>query len=290
MCDSGAGRPRRAGDDGAVIVLAATPIGNLGDASRRLVEALTNASVVAAEDTRTAVHLMRALGVENRPRLIALHEHNERDRAQEVVELARAEDVVVLTDAGMPAISDPGFPLVAAAAAADVTVTALPGPSAVLTALALSGLPTDRFAFEGFPNRRQGERRRAFAALADEPRTLVFFESPHRLADTLADLAETFGSDRPAAVCRELTKLHEEVRRGSLADLAAWAADGVRGEICIVVGGASTSDTVVELDTGVQLVLDRVAAGVRMKEASAAVAQATGLSRRALYEGALAAR
>lgn len=283
------GRPP-ARDDGPVIVLAATPIGNLGDASRRLIEALANASVVAAEDTRTAVHLMRALGVENRPRLIALHEHNERDRAAEVVDLARDDDVVVLTDAGMPAISDPGFPLVAAAAAAGVTVTAIPGPSAVLTALAVSGLPTDRFAFEGFPTRKQGERRRVFAALAGEPRTLVFFESPHRVADTLADMADAFGADRPAAVCRELTKLHEEVRRGPLGELAAWAADGVRGEICVVVAGAPSAEGPVDLEAGVRLVLERVAAGVRMKEASVAVAQATGLSRRDLYEGALAAR
>ena len=273
-----------------MIVLAATPIGNLGDASRRLIETLSNASVVAAEDTRTAVHLLRALGIENRPKLIALHEHNERARAADLVEAAREEDLVVLTDAGMPAISDPGFPLVAAAAAAGVTVTVIPGPSAVLTALAVSGLPTDRFAFEGFPSRRGAERRRAFQALAGEQRTLVFFESPHRLGDTLADMAGAFGDDRPAAVCRELTKLHEEVRRGSLAELAAWAAEGARGEICVVVGGASDASLAVDLSSGVRLVLERVAAGARMKEASTAVADATGLSRRDLYEGALAAR
>jgi 16S rRNA (cytidine1402-2'-O)-methyltransferase len=273
-----------------VIVLAATPIGNLGDASRRLVETLSNATIVAAEDTRTAIHLMRALGIENRPRLIPLHEHNERARAAEVVELARDADVVVLTDAGMPAISDPGFPLVEAAAAAGVTVTALPGPSAVLMALAVSGLPTDRFTFEGFPTRKQGERRRVFEALAGEQRTMVFFESPHRLADTLADMAAAFGDDRRGVVCRELTKLYEEVKRDSLAGLAAWAADGVRGEICVVVAGASASDDVVSIEDGVRLVLERVAAGTRMKEASAAVADATGLSKRDLYEGALAAR
>jgi 16S rRNA (cytidine1402-2'-O)-methyltransferase len=273
-----------------VIVLAATPIGNLGDASARLVETLSNASVVAAEDTRTAVHLLRALGIENRPRLIALHEHNERERAADVVELAREDDVVVLTDAGMPAISDPGFPLVEAAAAAGVTVTAIPGPSAVLTALAVSGLPTDRFTFEGFPTRRAGERRRAFEALAGERRTMVFFESPHRLADALADMTSAFGADRRAAVCRELTKLHEEVRRGSLAELAEWAAEGVRGEICVVVEGASGEVDATSIEDGVRLVLDRVAAGARMKEASAAVADATGLSRRDLYQGALAAR
>jgi 16S rRNA (cytidine1402-2'-O)-methyltransferase len=273
-----------------VIVLAATPIGNLGDASRRLVETLSNATIVAAEDTRTAIHLMRALGIENRPRLIPLHEHNERARAAEVVELARDADVVVLTDAGMPAISDPGFPLVEAAAAAGVTVTALPGPSAVLMALAVSGLPTDRFTFEGFPTRKQGERRRVFEALAGEQRTMVFFESPHRLADTLVDMAAAFGDDRRGVVCRELTKLYEEVKRDSLAGLAAWAADGVRGEICVVVAGASASDDVVSIEDGVRLVLERVAAGTRMKEASSAVADATGLSKRDLYEGALAAR
>ena len=273
-----------------MIVLAATPIGNLGDASRRLVETLSNATIVAAEDTRTAIHLMRALGIENRPRLIPLHEHNERARAAEVVELARDADVVVLTDAGMPAISDPGFPLVEAAAAAGVTVTALPGPSAVLMALAVSGLPTDRFTFEGFPTRKQGERRRVFEALAGEQRTMVFFESPHRLADTLVDMAAAFGDDRRGVVCRELTKLYEEVKRDSLAGLAAWAADGVRGEICVVVAGASASDDVVSIEDGVRLVLERVAAGTRMKEASAAVADATGLSKRDLYEGALAAR
>lgn len=273
-----------------VIVLAATPIGNLGDASRRLVETLSNAGVVAAEDTRTAIHLMRALGIENRPRLIALHEHNERAKAAEVVELARDEDVVVLTDAGMPAISDPGFPLVEAAAAAGVTVTALPGPSAVLMALAVSGLPTDRFTFEGFPTRKGGERRRLFASLSGEQRTMVFFESPHRLGDTLADMAAGFGDERRAVVCRELTKLHEEVRRDTLASLAAWAAEGVRGEICIVVEGASGSGEVATIEDGVRLVLERVAAGSRMKEAAAAVADATGLSKRDLYEGALAAR
>jgi 16S rRNA (cytidine1402-2'-O)-methyltransferase len=273
-----------------VIVLAATPIGNLGDASARLVETLSNAAVIAAEDTRTTTHLLRALGIENRPRLIALHEHNERERAADIVELAREDDVVVLTDAGMPAISDPGFPLVQAAASAGVTVTVIPGPSAVLTALAVSGLPTDRFTFEGFPSRKQGDRRRAFEALAGERRTMVFFESPHRLADTLGDMAQGFGAERPAVVCRELTKLHEEVRRGSLAELASWASDGVRGEICIVVAGTTDDVSAATIEDGVRLVLERVAAGSRMKEASAAVADATGLSRRELYEGALAAR
>ncbi len=269
-----------------MIILAATPIGNLGDATTRLVEALARAEVIAAEDTRVAIHLMRALGIDNRPRLIALHEHNETAKAGELVELARETDLLVLTDAGMPAISDPGFPLVEAAAAAGVTVTVLPGPSAVLTALALSGLPTDRFTFEGFVPRKS--RRVAFRALVREERTMVFFDSPHRVAETLADMTAVFGPDRRAAVCRELTKLHEEVRRGPLSELAVWAADGVRGEICVVVAGAVRAE--VAVDDAVAQVLELVASGVRLREASTEVAELTGLSRRDLYEGALATR
>ncbi len=196
---------------GVVIILAATPIGNLGDASRRLVEALESATVIAAEDTRTTVRLLSALGVANRPRLVALHDHNEKQRAGELVELAREQDVLLLSDAGMPTVSDPGYGVVAAAAEAGVVVTAIPGPSAVLTALAVSGLPTDRFCFEGFLPRKPGERRGALAALAREPRTMVFFESPARIGASLADMAVAFGADRRAAVCRELTKLYEEV-------------------------------------------------------------------------------
>ncbi len=266
-----------------VIILAATPIGNLGDASRRLVEALENAEVIAAEDTRTTVHLLRALGVANRPRLLALHEHNEVERAAEVVELARETDVLVLTDAGMPAISDPGFPLVAAAAEAGVTVTAIPGPSAVLTALAVSGLPTDRFAFEGFVPRKG--RVPYFSALAREERTMVFFESPNRLAESLADLATALGADRRVVVARELTKLHEEVRRGTASELAAWAASGVRGEICVVVAGAEPASA--SLEGGIDQVRALVAAGASLKDAAAEVAEATGLGRRDLYQGAL---
>ncbi|MBC7725844.1 MAG: 16S rRNA (cytidine(1402)-2'-O)-methyltransferase [Burkholderiaceae bacterium] len=269
-----------------MIILAATPIGNLGDASRRLVEALGNAEVIASEDTRVTIHLMRALGIENRPRLIALHEHNEQAKAAEIVELARDTDVLVLTDAGMPAISDPGFPLVAAAAAAGVTVTALPGPSAVITALALSGLPTDRFSFEGFVPRKA--RLGALRLLAREERTMVFFESPHRIAECLTDMARAFGDDRRVAVCRELTKMFEEVKRGTASELAEWASAGVKGEICIVVQGAAHVEA--DLGGGIAQVLALVASGARLKEASAEVAEATGLGRRELYEGALAAR
>ena len=269
-----------------MIILAATPIGNLGDASRRLIEALENAEAIAAEDTRTAIHLMRALGVENRPRLIALHEHNEVAKAAELVESARDSDLLVLSDAGMPGISDPGYPIVAAAAAAGVAVTAIPGPSAVITALAVSGLPTDRFSFEGFLPRKG--RLEFLRGLAAERRTMVFFESPNRLADALGDLVAAFGAGRRAAVCRELTKLYEEVRRGTVADLAEWAAGGVKGEIVIVVEGAG--EPVLDLDAGVARVLDLVAEGSRLKEATAEVAELSGLGRRELYEAALRAR
>ncbi|WP_295012054.1 16S rRNA (cytidine(1402)-2'-O)-methyltransferase [uncultured Microbacterium sp.] len=271
-----------------MIILAATPIGNLGDASRRLVEVLEEAKTVAAEDTRTTQRLLQALGIANRPRLIALHDHNEKVKAAELADLAATEDLVVLSDAGMPTVSDPGYGLVAAAVERGVTVTAIPGPSAVVTALAISGLPTDRFAFEGFLPRKAGERRSALSALAAEPRTLIFFEAPSRLAATLGDMAASFGSGRRAAVCRELTKMFEEVRRGTLAELAEWAADGVRGEIVIVVEGAtprevSAEDALAE----VQALVDQ---GVRLKEACAEVAAATGLRSRELYQAALAAR
>ncbi|WP_173924557.1 16S rRNA (cytidine(1402)-2'-O)-methyltransferase [Agromyces sp. Marseille-P2726] len=271
-----------------MIILAATPIGNLGDASVRLRDALEHADVVASEDTRVTQRLLAGLGIRNRPRLIALHEHNERQKADELVELARDRDLLVLSDAGMPTVSDPGFPLVQAAVAAGVDVTAIPGPSAVITALAVSGLPTDRFAFEGFLPRKAGDRARRVAELAMDRRTLVFFEAPSRLAASLDALADAFGPDRPAAVCRELTKLHEEVRRGGLGELAAWASGGVRGEICIVVGGAAAERA--DAAGALERVLELAASGTRLKDAATLVAAESGLGRRDLYEAALAAR
>ncbi len=271
-----------------MIILAATPIGNLGDASRRLVEALEQAAVVVAEDTRTTQRLLSALGIANRPRLVALHDHNEKQRAAEIVALAQDEDVLVVSDAGMPTVSDPGYGLVAAAAAQGVTVTALPGPSAVVTALAVSGLPTDRFAFEGFLPRKSAERQALAVSLAAERRTLVFFESPARLAASLADLAAGFGPDRRAAVCRELTKLHEEVRRGTLAELAEWAAEGVRGEIVVVVAGADAQ--ALPFPDAVTQVLELTRDGMRLKDAAGEVSAHTGHSSRELYQAALAVR
>lgn len=271
-----------------MLLIAATPIGNIGDASTRLREAFTEARVIAAEDTRRTVRLLRLLGIEAPGELVSLHEHNERDRAEWLVDRAESELVVLVSDAGTPTVSDPGFRVVQLAAARGIEVSAIPGPSAVTAALAIAGLPTDRFAFEGFPPRRAGERSRLFAQLAPERRTLVFFEAPGRLAATLAGLADAFGAERPAAVCRELTKLYEEVRRGTLAELAEWAADGVRGEIVIVVGGAP--EATVTPETALAQVRERVARGERLKDASRAVAATSGLPSRELYAAALADR
>ncbi|MFC7432537.1 MULTISPECIES: 16S rRNA (cytidine(1402)-2'-O)-methyltransferase [unclassified Agrococcus] len=272
-----------------MLLVAATPIGNLGDATTRLREALASAPVIAAEDTRSAQRLLAALDVrrDERPRLVAVHEHTEDALAPELAEQARDVDVLLLTDAGMPTVSDPGYRLVQAAIAAGVPVTVLPGPSAVLTALALSGLPTDRFAFDGFLPRKQGERRAALRGLADERRTVVLFESPHRIADALADVAHVLG-DRPVAVARELTKRFEEVRRGTAAELEPWAREGVKGEIVLVIGGAQPAPA--SLEDAVADVLARVAAGERLKEAAGAVAERTGRGRSELYDAALAVR
>jgi 16S rRNA (cytidine1402-2'-O)-methyltransferase len=272
--------------DPGVLVLAATPIGDPRDAAPRLAQELTGADVVAAEDTRRLRRLCAELGVSPAGTVLSYHEHNEASRTPELVErLVAGERVVVVTDAGMPSVSDPGYRLVGAAVAAGVRVTCVPGPSAVLMALAVSGLPVDRFCFEGFLPRKAGERGRALAGLVDERRTMVFFEAPHRIDATLAAMAEAFGADRPAAVCRELTKTYEEVRRGGLAELAEWAADGVRGEITVVVGGATAKATSVE--EALPGIRSRVEAGERLKDVCAEVAAATGLSKKALYDAAV---
>lgn len=274
----------------ARLVLAATPIGEVEDTPPRLVRALQEADVVAAEDTRRLRRLTDALGVRPAGRVVSYHEHNEATRTQDLVDRIEAgETVLLVTDAGMPSVSDPGFRLVAACVTADLPVTCIPGPSAVTTALAVSGLPVDRFTFEGFPPRKPGERRRTFAALADEQRTMVLFESPHRIGDTLADLATELGPDRRAAVCRELTKTYEEVARGTLAELRDWAAEGVRGEITIVVSGAD-GPPAVDADAALQQVLDKQASGTRLKDACREVAATTGLSSKHLYDAALAAK
>jgi 16S rRNA (cytidine1402-2'-O)-methyltransferase len=272
-----------------VLVLAATPIGDPRDASPRLAQEIATADVVAAEDTRRFKRLCGALEVRPSGSVVSYHEHNEATRTTDLLaRLVGGARVLVVTDAGMPSVSDPGYRLVSAAVEAGVLITCVPGPSAVLMALAVSGLPVDRFCFEGFPSRKAGERLRSFQALAREGRTMIFFEAPHRLDATLAALALAFGADRPAAVCRELTKTYEEVKRGGLAELAAWAAGGVRGEVTVVVGGAPP--VVTDPEAAVAGIQARVAAGERLKEVCAEVAAATGLSRNDLYNAALVAR
>jgi 16S rRNA (cytidine1402-2'-O)-methyltransferase len=275
-----------------LLVLAGTPIGHPGDASPRLAEELATADLVAAEDTRRLRRLTAALGVVPAGRVVSYHEHNEATRTPELVqEMLAGQRVLLVTDAGMPSVSDPGYRLVRAAVDAGVRVSAVPGPSAVLTALAVSGLPVDRFCFEGFLPRKPGERAARLRALLDEPRTMVFFEAPHRLGKTLAAMAEAFGPERPGVVCRELTKTYEEVRRGGLAELAEWSADGVRGEVTVVVGGAPAG---AEATTDPAELAARVARleteGQPRKAAMAAVAAQAGVPRRVVYDAVLAAR
>ena len=286
------------------LMLAAAPIGRPQDASPRLAAALGEAPVVAAEDTRRLRRLAAELGVRVTGRVVSYYEAVEAARAPGLLaELEAGRDVLLITDAGTPAISDPGYRLVAAAAEAGIRVSVLPGPSAVTAALAVSGLPSDRFCFEGFPPRRAGLRARRFAELAAEPRTLIFFESPRRLAATLADLAGALGASRPAVVCRELTKTHEEVRRGTVAELAEWAQAGPLGEITIVVAGARPRRARVggpeagpEAGTAEQPgaavtaaraaaeVAARERAGLSRKDAIAAVARDFGLRKRDVYD------
>jgi 16S rRNA (cytidine1402-2'-O)-methyltransferase len=274
------------------LVLAGVPLGNPGDASARLVTALREADIVAAEDTRRLRRLAADLGAEVPGRVVSYFDGNEERRTPELAEQLRdGATVLVVTDGGMPSVSDPGYRLVVAAIADGVPVQVVPGPSAVTTALAASGLPVDRFCFEGFPPRKPSERRATYASLAAEPRTLVFFEAPHRIAASLADLAAAFGADRPAAVCRELTKTYEEVRRGPLAELAEWAADGLRGEITVVVAGAPARPAeAVEPTVLAAEVAAEIEAGTPRKEALSAVATAHGLPRRAVYDAVLAAK
>lgn len=266
-------------------MLAGTPIGRVSDASPRLAEELAGADVVAAEDTRRLKRLTSDLGVTLSGRVVSYFEGNETARTPVLLEaLLAGQRVLLVTDAGMPSVSDPGYRLVAAAVEAGVHVTAVPGPSAVLTALAVSGLPVDRFCFEGFLPRKAGERSRRLAELAGEQRTMVFFEAPHRTEAALAAMAATWGDDRPAAVCRELTKTHEEVRRGGLGELVAWAAEGVRGEVTVVVQGAPAAPSIstdeADLRAAVQEREDR---GVNRKEAIVEVAKLAGVPKRDVY-------
>lgn len=271
------------------LVLAGTPIGSSADASATLRALLTEADLIAAEDTRVLRKLMLRLGVESSAEVVAYFEGNEAARTGWLIErLQGGAKVALVTDAGMPSVSDPGYRLVTAAIEAGIRITSVPGPSAVLVALALSGLPTDRFCFEGFLPRKPGDRRRRMQDVAAEQRTMVFFEAPHRLAEFLATAVEVFGPLRPGAICRELTKPHEEIVRAPLGELLEWAKDGVRGEVTVVIGGAEAVET--SQDDALQLVQERIAAGEKLSAAVTEVATITGTNRRGLYAAALALR
>lgn len=274
-----------------MLILAATPIGNLSDASARLIEHLGTSKFIAAEDTRTLLKLARGLGVKLDAKLFSLHEHNEAERVDQLLEIAATEDVLVVSDAGMPTVSDPGFVLVRAAIEAGIEVTVIPGPSAVLAALAVSGLPTDRFSFEGFLPRKSGERKKLFQSLLQEARTMVFFESPHRIDDSLKDALTVFGPERQATVSRELTKKFEQTVRGTIPELLEWSANPTKGELVLIVAGnteanastASIEDLLKEVEQG-------RSEGLSLKLSVAKVAQAHSLSKSDLYQQVLDSR
>lgn len=273
------------------LLLAGVPIGQAGDATPRLREALATADVIAAEDTRRFQRLCRDLDVRPTGKVVSYFDGNESERTPRLLEsLREGLTVVLVTDAGMPSVSDPGFRLVAAAVAEDLPISCLPGPSAVTTALAVSGLPSDRFCFEGFLPRKAGERRARLTALVAERRTAVFFEAPHRLAECLADMALVLGEHRRAVVCRELTKTHEEVRRETLGELAQRFAGEARGEITIVVEGAAEPVNDSTPEELARLVSVREATGESRKEAIAGVAVELGVPRRDVYDAVLAGK
>ena len=274
-----------------MLILAATPIGNLSDSSARLIEHLGSSRFIAAEDTRTLLKLANGLGVKLNAKLFSLHEHNEADRVQQLLEIAQTEDVLVVSDAGMPTVSDPGFVLVRAAIEAGIAVTVIPGPSAVLAALAVSGLPTDRFSFEGFLPRKSGERKKFFTELLAEPRTMVFFESPHRIKDSISDAVSVFGPDRKATVSRELTKKFEETVRGSLAELLTWTEVEPRGELVLVIAGISQEEKPEATEADLLEAVDFARnSGLSLKQSVAKVALANGVSKSDLYQQVLDSR
>jgi 16S rRNA (cytidine1402-2'-O)-methyltransferase len=267
-------------------------MGNVGDASSRLIAAIQQADVIAAEDTRKFMNLCSRLGIRYDAKLVSNFEANEAGRVEQLLDsVAAGNRVLVVSDAGMPQVSDPGYRLAVAAIESGIDYQVLPGPSAVLTALLLSGLPADRFCFEGFLPRKSGDRVRALTQLVHERRTMIFFEAPHRLAKTLNDMAEVFGPDRNAAVAREMTKTYEEVIRGSLQELNDWAVGEIKGEITLVLAGSdSTAASEMSLAELVALVQEQVAAGTSMKDAAAAVSREFGRSKREVYEAVIAAK
>ncbi|PKY69862.1 16S rRNA (cytidine(1402)-2'-O)-methyltransferase [Brevibacterium ravenspurgense] len=272
--------------DRATLVLVGTPLGNLGDASPRMREEIAAADLIAAEDTRRFLDLAERLEVQHTAKIMSLFDHNEQSRAERIADAVESGmRVVLLTDAGMPGVSDPGYHVVKAVSDRGLPVTSAPGPTAVTTALALSGLPTDRFTFEGFLPRKSGKRRALLQSLEREERTMVFYEAPHRIVQSVEAIVEVFGHDRRIALCRELTKLHEEVIRGRAADVLLDIADGVRGEIALVVSG--TDGPGVEPEDVLERVSELVTQGMRGKDAAAQVAKTAGLKTREVYEAYL---
>ena len=268
-----------------MLILAATPIGNIGDASPRLKETLGSAEVIVAEDTRVTKKLLSILGVEHHASFVVANEHSESAVIDQVLSAARTSQVVFVSDAGMPGISDPGFAMVQAARQAQVPVSIIPGPSSGISALALSGLPTDRFIHEGFVPRKG--KVGYFESLAGEVRTMVFFESPHRLASTLQDASAVLGADRPACVVRELTKMFEEVAWGTLSELAEKFGEGTKGEVVVVIGGRH--EEAISVAEAVALVSAKMSEGIKRSDACAQVAKATGLPKRELYSASISA-
>lgn len=268
-----------------MLILAATPIGNLADASARLRQAIEKSEHIACEDTRSFKQLASALDVRFHAKLYSLHDHNEKSRLDELVEVARAHDLLVVSDAGMPTISDPGFNLVKSCIEAGVEVSVIPGASSVISALAISGLPTDKFVFEGFLPRKKGERSEVFRGLANEPRTMIFFEAPHRILEALEDARDVFGPSHRAVVVRELTKKFEEVVRGDISELIAWAKTEPKGEMVLLIAGASEAE--IDYDALAADALRLNEQGLGLKQAVAEVAKNTRASKSVIYERAL---
>lgn len=273
-----------------MLILACLPIGDVRDASAHLIESIQNASYVAAEDSRKFARLCQELNIKHHAKVITFFEGNESEKIDELTSLLKSQkDVLVVTDAGAPGVSDPGYRLIRAAVESDVKIKVLPGPSAVVTALLLSGLPTDRFCFEGFPPRTQGARSKWFNDLAQEERTIIFFEAPHRIVESLKDAGDAFGLDRIGAVCREMSKHYEEVVRGEISQLIEWAeSKDILGEITIVISGFDPGTQEFDSAQLVQMVLNQESAGEGRKEAIAQVARKTGISKRVVFDAMVA--
>ncbi len=273
-----------------MLILACLPIGDARDASAHLIESIQNATYVAAEDSRKFARLCQELNIKHHAKVITFFEGNESEKIDELTSLLKSQkDVLVVTDAGAPGVSDPGYRLIRAAVESDVKIKVLPGPSAVVTALLLSGLPTDRFCFEGFPPRTQGARSKWFNDLAQEERTIIFFEAPHRIVESLKDAGDAFGLDRIGAVCREMSKHYEEVVRGELSQLIEWAeSKDILGEITIVISGFDPGTREFDSAQLVQMVLNQESAGEGRKEAIAQVAKETGISKRVVFDAMVA--